>query len=94
MNFSVLKNFGNAKSYSAAYVVWILALTLLFIVWCGSPLVDFAFFLYTSVKNQDLRNYEIELMKFFFSCISFYGIYDSSLEECFEDYFHTYVLRY
>jgi thiamine kinase-like enzyme len=60
----------------------------------GSPLVDLAFFLYTSVNNQDLRSYENEFIKFYYSCISFNGIFDYSIDECFEDYFHARDLQF
>jgi hypothetical protein len=60
----------------------------------GSPLVDLAFFLYTSVNNQDLRNNENEFIRFYYSCISFYGIYDYSIDDCFEDYFQARDLQF
>ena len=60
----------------------------------GSPLVDLALFLYTSVNNQDLKGYEIEFVKFYYSCISYYGVVDYSFDDCLWDYFNAKELQF
>ena len=55
----------------------------------GSPLIDLAFFLYTSSKLSDIKEYEVDFVKFYYSCISYYGVTGYTFDECLDDYFNA-----
>lgn len=52
----------------------------------GSPLIDLAFFLYSSAYAKNLTAYENEFVRFYYSCICQYGVIDYTFDECIRDY--------
>lgn len=60
----------------------------------GSPLIDIAFLLFTSLKNNDLIKHELDLVNFYYSCICLYGITNYTLDECVADYYMAKELQF
>lgn len=66
-----------------------LKLLCLSFLYLGSPLVDIAFFLYTSANSEDLIKQEYDFIEFYYKCICFLGLVDYTFQECLNDYQHA-----